>query len=326
MLTSYLVSNAVVLPISGWLSTRVGRKRFYMTCVALFTISSFLCGMAPIARAAHLLPHPAGHRRRRPGPERAGHPGRHVPARQARHGHGRVRHGGRARARDRAHARGASSPTTSRGAGSSSSTCRSASRRSSSPTASSPTRRTSRRRTRTRPRSVDWSGLGLIAAGLGCARVVLDKGQEDDWFHSSSIVGFSDRRRRLAHLVRALGARSTTTPSSTSRCSSGEASPSPTPLMLVLGVALFGSTVLLPQYLQVLMGYTAQQSGMALSPGGFAVIAALASRGPPRVEGRRAGAHHVRVRQPEPARSSTWPTSSTCRWISVPPSCCARSR
>ena len=47
VLTSYLVSNAIVLPISGWLATKVGRKRFYMTCVALFTISSFLCGIAP---------------------------------------------------------------------------------------------------------------------------------------------------------------------------------------------------------------------------------------------------------------------------------------
>src|SRR6266581_2297705 len=47
VLTSYLVSNAIVLPISAWLSSRVGRKRFYMTCVALFTASSFLCGFAP---------------------------------------------------------------------------------------------------------------------------------------------------------------------------------------------------------------------------------------------------------------------------------------
>src|SRR6201995_1878687 len=47
VLTSYLVSNAIVLPISGWLATKFGRKRFYMTCVALFTVSSFLCGLAP---------------------------------------------------------------------------------------------------------------------------------------------------------------------------------------------------------------------------------------------------------------------------------------
>ncbi len=47
VLTSYLVSSAIVLPISGWLSTRFGRKRFYMTCVALFTVCSLLCGLAP---------------------------------------------------------------------------------------------------------------------------------------------------------------------------------------------------------------------------------------------------------------------------------------
>jgi DHA2 family multidrug resistance protein len=44
--TSYLVSNAIILPMSGWLSTRVGRKRFYMTCVVLFTLSSMFCGLA----------------------------------------------------------------------------------------------------------------------------------------------------------------------------------------------------------------------------------------------------------------------------------------
>src|SRR5262249_22061744 len=47
VLTSYLVSNAIVLPLSGWLSNFFGRKRFYMSCVALFTTSSFLCGLAP---------------------------------------------------------------------------------------------------------------------------------------------------------------------------------------------------------------------------------------------------------------------------------------
>jgi DHA2 family multidrug resistance protein len=47
VLTSYLVANAVVLPISGWLSILFGRKRFYMACVVIFTVSSFLCGIAP---------------------------------------------------------------------------------------------------------------------------------------------------------------------------------------------------------------------------------------------------------------------------------------
>src|SRR5271170_8153003 len=46
VITSYLVSSAIVLPMSGWLSNVIGRKRFYMTCVAIFTFSSFLCGLA----------------------------------------------------------------------------------------------------------------------------------------------------------------------------------------------------------------------------------------------------------------------------------------
>src|SRR6201985_2007804 len=47
VLTSYLVSNAIILPLSGWFFLLIGRKRFYMTCVAVFTFSSFLCGIAP---------------------------------------------------------------------------------------------------------------------------------------------------------------------------------------------------------------------------------------------------------------------------------------
>jgi DHA2 family multidrug resistance protein len=47
VLTSYLVSNAVVLPLSAWLSRVFGRKRYYMLCVILFTVSSLLCDLAP---------------------------------------------------------------------------------------------------------------------------------------------------------------------------------------------------------------------------------------------------------------------------------------
>src|SRR6202046_4183850 len=47
VLTSYLVSNAIVLPISGWLASAFGRKRFFMICLVVFTISSLLCGIAP---------------------------------------------------------------------------------------------------------------------------------------------------------------------------------------------------------------------------------------------------------------------------------------
>src|ERR1700676_4854195 len=47
VLTSYLVSNAFILPISGWLAGALGRKRFFMSCLGVFTISSLLCGVAP---------------------------------------------------------------------------------------------------------------------------------------------------------------------------------------------------------------------------------------------------------------------------------------
>jgi len=58
VLTSYLVSSAIVLPISGWLSNRIGRKRFYMSCVAMFTVCSLLCGIAqtlPLLIVARVL-------------------------------------------------------------------------------------------------------------------------------------------------------------------------------------------------------------------------------------------------------------------------------
>src|SRR5579871_3291500 len=47
ILTTYLVANAVVLPMSAWLSRVLGRKNYYLACVALFTITSFFCGIAP---------------------------------------------------------------------------------------------------------------------------------------------------------------------------------------------------------------------------------------------------------------------------------------
>src|SRR5215813_6801564 len=47
ILTTYLVANAVVLPMSAWLSRLMGRKAYYLACVAVFTASSFFCGIAP---------------------------------------------------------------------------------------------------------------------------------------------------------------------------------------------------------------------------------------------------------------------------------------
>jgi DHA2 family multidrug resistance protein len=117
-------------------------------------------------------------------------------------------------------------------------------------------------------------GLGLIATGLGCLEVVLDKGQEEDWFHSSFILGFT--------IVAAVTLVSFVAwewnhdnPIVDLKMFKRRSFATANVMMLMLGIALFGSTVLLPQYMQVLMGYTAQQSGMALSPGGLVVIGLL---------------------------------------------------
>ena len=105
VLTSYLVSNAIVLPMSGWFSSLIGRKRFYMTCVALFTISSCLCGFAPSLGLADFFPHSARRGRRRAAAERTSDSGGYVSAEAARDGVRRVRNGGGAGAGHRADAR-----------------------------------------------------------------------------------------------------------------------------------------------------------------------------------------------------------------------------
>lgn len=47
VITTYLVANSVIIPVSGWLTSVIGRKRYYMICVATFTLASLLCGLAP---------------------------------------------------------------------------------------------------------------------------------------------------------------------------------------------------------------------------------------------------------------------------------------
>jgi DHA2 family multidrug resistance protein len=276
VLTSYLVSNAVVLPISGWLSTRFGRKRFYMTCVALFTLSSFLCGMAPSLGALIFFRVLQGIGGGGLGPsEQAILVDTFPPAKR---GMAMAVYG---MAVVLAPAIG---PTLGgfitdnfdwRWVFFINVPVGIASLILSNRMVTDPPHL---RAAREKVGPVDWTGLGLIATGLGCLEVVLDKGQEEDWFASSFIIGFS--------IVAAVCLVSFVfwelqheNPIVDLKMFKRGSFAITNMLMLTLGMALFGSTVLLPQYLQVLMGYTAQQAGMALSPGGLVVIALLPAVG-----------------------------------------------
>jgi DHA2 family multidrug resistance protein len=273
VLTSYLVSNAVILPISGWLSTRMGRKRFYMTCVALFTISSFLCGIAPTLGSLIFFRILQGIGGGGLGPSEQAILADTFPP--ARRGMAMAVYG---MAVVLAPAIG---PTLG-GFITDNFSWRwvffinipvgIASLFLSRHFVTDPPHLKYAREHASK--SVDWWGLGLIATGLGCLEYVLDKGQEDDWFHSSAIVGFSlvAVTCLVSFVVWELNHENPIVDLKMFRERSFAVANA---LMLTLGLALFGSTVLLPQYMQVLMGYTAEQSGMALSPGGFVVILLL---------------------------------------------------
>ncbi len=122
---------------------------------------------------------------------------------------------------------------------------------------------------------LDLIGFGLVALTFGTLEVVLDKGQEDDWFGSSFIVLFTvlavvglialiawelregKRENRPILNLRLFASRNFSTSFL---------------MMFVFGFTLYATTVLLPQLLQTLMGYTAELSGFAMSSGGLATI------------------------------------------------------
>ena len=272
ILTSYLVSNAIVLPLSGWLSSIMGRKRFYMSCVALFAFSSFLCGFAPNLGTLiffRVLQGVGG--------------GGLQPSEQAiladtfppaKRGMAFAVYG---IAVVMAPAIG---PTLG-GWITDNSTWRwiffinipvgIVSLLLTSRLIQDPPYFKRRRLSETR---IDYIGLGFVALGLGTLQVVLDKGQRDDWFGSHFILWLSvvsavslifvvfwewynkDPIIDL-HLFRV---RSFATANF---------------LMFMLGFALLGTTLMLPLFMQTVLGYTAERSGLALMPGGFTIIAML---------------------------------------------------
>jgi DHA2 family multidrug resistance protein len=272
VLTSYLVSNAIILPISGWIASKLGRKRFYMMCVGLFTVSSFLCGMAPSLGwlvAFRVLQGLGGGGL---GPSEQSILADTFPP--AKRGMAFAVYG---MAVVLAPAIG---PTLGgyitdhydwRWVFFINVPVGIASLLLSSRIVTDPPHL---KQARERSGSVDWIGLGLIATGLAALEFVLDKGQEDDWFHSSIITG-SALVAVVCLVSFVVWEWQHESPIVDVRMFQRRSFAVANGLMLVLGLSLFGSTVLLPQYLQVLLGYTAQQSGMALSPGGVLIILML---------------------------------------------------
>lgn len=264
VITSYLVSSAVVLPMSGWLSNLVGRKRFYMTCVTIFTISSFLCALAPSLPMLILFRILQG----------AGGGGLQ-PTEQA-----ILADTFSAKQRAMGFAMYGVAILVAPAIG---------------PTLGGwitdnyswhwiflinvpigilslvltqrivfdPAYLRNLAKSNFR---VDYAGIALIVVGVGFLQFVLDKGQESDWFASNAIL-VSLIIAIVALVLLVIRELTHENPIMDLRLLSKRNFATAVTFSFVLGMVLNGSTILLPQFLQNDLGYTAQQAGMALSPG-----------------------------------------------------------
>lgn len=266
VLTSYLVSNAVVLPMTGWLSRIFGRKRFLITCITLFTIASFLCGAAPNLASLiffRVIQGAAG--------------GALIPSSQA-----------ILLETFPPHERGMANAIFGIGAmfgpiiG---------------PALGGwitdnlnwrwifyinipigiiavvmatyfifdpPYLRRARA-------AIDWWGLGLLTVGLGALQIVLDKGQQDDWFNSSFIVACSILSA-VALIALIYVELRHEHPIINLRLFKDVSFSAGNFIMFIVGFCLYSSIMLIPLFLQTLMGYDATLAGMVLAPGGVATL------------------------------------------------------
>ena len=285
VLTSYLVANAVVLPISGWIANRIGRKRFYMSCVFCFTIASLLCGLAPTlpllvffrvvqgAAGGGLQPSEQAILADTFPPEKRsmafavyGMAVVLAPALGPTVGGWIV---------DNASWRWLFFLNIPVGILSLILTQR---------LVEDPPYMAEIRKRR---ESIDYWGLGLLVVFIGALQMMLDKGQEDDWFSSNFIVTavilaaiafalFLWRELHVNHPIVDLRLFKRRNIAMTQL------------VMFMVGASLYSTTVLIPQYLQEVMGYSARQAGMAISTGGivlmvlFPIAGALAPKFDPR--------------------------------------------
>jgi len=264
VLTAYLVSNAIILPITGWLSALFGRKRFLLLCLVLFTVSSMLCGVAtslaeliifrifqglgggalqPISQAILLETFPVRERGMAMalwgigviiapivGPVMGGWVTDNLTWRWAFYINLPI---------------GIFSvlltwlfifdPDYIK---------------------------------RQRAGSIDYWGLGLLTVGLGALQVVLDKGEREDWFSSAFITRLAviSAAALILLIWREL---KTEHPVVDLRLFKERNYASGVTIMFFFGFVLYGSIMLLPLFLQTLMGYDATTAGWALAFGGI---------------------------------------------------------
>jgi len=267
VLTSYLISNAIILPMTGWLGNHFGRKRVLISCIGMFTFASALCGTAvnlPLLIAARILQGAGG--------------GAMVPIAQA--------------------VMLESFPVAKRGVAMATFSLAVIVAPIIGPTLGGWITDNYSWRwifyinlpvgvlamflaewlvedppyiQRNLKAAIDFIGFGLLALWLATLQIVLDKGQEADWFAAEwirwftvisvvSFIAFVVWEFRVEHPLvnlRILGSRNFRTGLM---------------LMTVVGLILYGTTAELPLFLQTLMGYPALQSGYALSPRGMAAF------------------------------------------------------
>src|SRR6266853_2049277 len=262
-LTSYLVANAIILPMTGWLATRFGRKRLLMLSVVGFTLSSFLCGLAPTLGTLIMFRIMQG-----------ATGGAMQPLSQAVLLEAFPPH-------DRGKAMGfwglgiVTAPILG-------------------PVLGGwltdnyswrwvfyiniPVGIASLVMTklfifdppylRQESRTIDYWGIGMLAVGIAALQIVLDKGQEEDWF-SSRLITFLAILSAVTIVTLIIHELTTDDPVVDLRVFKERSYAVGVFLMTVVGFVLYGSLVLLPVMLQTVLGYPPLQAGIAMAPRGI---------------------------------------------------------